>query len=540
MPHRSFVVRFLAAVVVFTAMAAPLVLRPLPNVSAAPAIDGPDVSHYQHHGGNPINWNAVAKSGKEFEISKATEGTSFTDPYFATDYAASYAAGLVHGAYHFAHPGLPIASTAMAQAQYFYSVVGAVDTKDTLPPALDLEQTGGLSAGQLVTWAQDFLLDMRTLTGRTPMLYTYPNFWQNDLRDPIALARYPLWMAAYGTSTAPVADLWQYTDNAHIKGFPKAHGKPAAVDESTFLGTTGFPWATLSDGTVETPWTPASPGAPVSARGTAEGTSVKVSWLPGDTGTSPITGYTITASPGGAVQTVGGTTFSATFKGLSTKTAYTFTVAAANSIGTGASSKPTTPVTPTIPTVLSAQLPSSVVYGNPLPLQVTLTRRDNKAGLADQKVLVFRRTSTSAPWRQIRHLTTNADGQANAVIQPRRSAQLEAVFPGANGVARSTSFENYVVTPSVTAVLSSATVPHGGQVTLSGTAAPFTAGQKVVREVQVNGSWQVLAKTTIGRKGRFSFTIHPKNQGTDVYRVAVPATKRLGTGHSPTVTLTVT
>lgn len=536
----------LARTVTALGLAAGLIAVPIADgtlASASPAaaakpkvIAGPDISHYQHPNGKAINWTKVAKTGVRFAISKATEGTNYTDPYFASDYAASLAAGLVHGSYHFARPSTPVAPSAMAQAKYFATAVGTVTTTKTLPPALDLEQTGGLGPGQLVTWAQDFLLDMRTLTGRTPMLYTYPYFWENDLNDPSALSRYPLWMANFGTKTAPVSDLWQYTDSAHLKGIPDA------VDESKFLGTTGFPWTTLSNGTVATPWKTKAPHTPLGLHASANGEAVTVSWMPGDTGTSRVTGYTVTASPGGAVQTVAGGSTSATFDSLSTKQTYTFTVTATSAVGTSAATGPSNPVTPTIPTVLAASIVHRLTFGGKAPLQTKLLRADTHAALVGKKVLIFRRPSASKPWRQIRKLSTGSDGQATATLHPSRSAELEAVFPGGKGVERSSIFENYQVVPTVSAALGQTTVAHGKHslVSLIGSVTPFVAKTEVLRESLVNGSWVVLEHTRLGPKGRFEFTIHAKTPATLTYRIVVAAAGGRGSAHSKRMHLTIT
>ncbi|MBV8981295.1 MAG: PD40 domain-containing protein, partial [Acidimicrobiia bacterium] len=60
----------------------------------------------------------------------------------------------------------------------------------------------------------------------------------------------------------------------------------------------------------------------------------------------PITGYTVTASPGGASVTVFATQATATVPGLTNGTRYTFTVQAVNSAGPGTVSDPSNSVTP--------------------------------------------------------------------------------------------------------------------------------------------------------------------------------------------------
>ncbi|WP_272956234.1 GH25 family lysozyme, partial [Salmonella enterica] len=47
---------------------------------------------------------------------KATEGTSYQNPFYASQYNGSQSAGLIRGAYHFA---LPSNSSGQAQATYF-------------------------------------------------------------------------------------------------------------------------------------------------------------------------------------------------------------------------------------------------------------------------------------------------------------------------------------------------------------------------------------------------------------------------------------
>jgi DNA-binding beta-propeller fold protein YncE len=89
------------------------------------------------------------------------------------------------------------------------------------------------------------------------------------------------------------------------------------------------------------------PNPPTAVTGIAGDGSVTVSWdPPGIDGGSPITGYTVTASPGGATCTTTGQT-SCVVTGLANGTGYTFTVTARNAEGTSSPSSPSGTVTPT-------------------------------------------------------------------------------------------------------------------------------------------------------------------------------------------------
>ncbi len=85
------------------------------------------------------------------------------------------------------------------------------------------------------------------------------------------------------------------------------------------------------------------PGVVTSVTATAGTAQATVSWgAPLTNGGSAISGYTVATSPGGTT-TVTGT--SATITGLTSGTAYTFTVTANNGVGTGPTSVPIGPVT---------------------------------------------------------------------------------------------------------------------------------------------------------------------------------------------------
>jgi lysozyme len=528
----SRVVRIASTTAVAALIGVPVLLSAGSPAAAAKATTGPDVASFQHPKGAAINWHKVMKSGRTFAIVKATEGSSYVNPYFAKDYARAGAAGLVRGSYHFARPALPIVSTANAQAKAFAAQVGTVTSAKTLPPALDLEVTGGLSSSQLVTWAQTFLLKMRSLTGRTPMLYTYPFFWSSDVNDPSAFKRFPLWMASYG-STAPTSSLWQFTDSGKVKGITDL------ADLSQYVGATGPSWVKLADGTKKTAWTPAAPAAPFGLSVSAGGGQATVSWRPGDAGTSRVLHYVVTASSGHHSVTVPGSTTSATVTGLDPSTSYTFRVKAINAVGTSASSVPSAAVTPVIRSAWSAPTNVSLLLGQRLAYSATLTRNDTGKGVTHKTVTVYRRSGPSGSWRSVRTLTTDSAGKVSTTLTPNYSTQYEVVWAGKTGVQGSSRITTVVVRPAVTATLSKTTVKSGHPVTLTGTVQNFRAGESVTREGFFSGAWHVWSTKKVSSTGTYSFTIHPTSRTVDVYRVVTQAIHHRGSGISPTVRLTV-
>lgn len=89
----------------------------------------------------------------------------------------------------------------------------------------------------------------------------------------------------------------------------------------------------------------AVPDAPTDVSAVSGDGEATVSFTaPVNAGTTPISSYTVTSDPGGAVATGGSSPI--TVKGLANGTAYTFTVTATNSIGPGPASDPSGSVTP--------------------------------------------------------------------------------------------------------------------------------------------------------------------------------------------------
>src|SRR4051794_12387718 len=210
---------------------------------------GVDVASYQHPNGAAINWSAVKAGGATFAFVKVSEGATYTNPYAAGDLRNARAAGLRASGYHFARPRLPL-STASTDAKRFAAQVGNVKVAGNLPPVLDIEANGGLSAANVTAWTKTFLSSLESATGRTPMVYSGSWFWRGYMGNPSGFSRYPVWVSDYNPAkTGPTlfgdfaySTVWQYTDAARISGLTGTadgnwfHGTKAQLDNFANIG----------------------------------------------------------------------------------------------------------------------------------------------------------------------------------------------------------------------------------------------------------------------------------------------------------------
>jgi GH25 family lysozyme M1 (1,4-beta-N-acetylmuramidase) len=198
---------------------------PGPAAAAPSGLPGMDVSSHQ---GN-VAWSTAWANGARFAYVKATEGTSYKNPYFAQQYNGSYNVGMIRGAYHFA---LPNNSSGTAQADYFASNGGGW-SKDgkTLPGALDIEYNPygatcyGLSQSSMRSWISAFLNEYHTRTGRWAVIYTTTDWWTTCTGNYSGFAaNSPLWIARYSSSvgTLPagwsVYSFWQWSSSGVFPG----------------------------------------------------------------------------------------------------------------------------------------------------------------------------------------------------------------------------------------------------------------------------------------------------------------------------------
>ncbi|MGY0023059.1 lysozyme [Streptomyces sp. cg35] len=218
-------VRIVAATSVAALTLGGTALAELPAHAAA-GPRGHDVSSHQKH----VNWRKAKNEGARFAYVKATESTTYKNPYFTQQYNGARNAGIVRGAYHFA---LPDESSGRTQAAYFVRNGGAWSRDGwTLPPALDIEYNPyskkkcyGMSKARLVAWVASFSDEIKRSTGRRPVIYTNYHWWKRCTGNSGAFAaNHALWLARYDASwgTLPAGwsywTFWQYDNHGSLPG----------------------------------------------------------------------------------------------------------------------------------------------------------------------------------------------------------------------------------------------------------------------------------------------------------------------------------
>lgn len=191
-------------------------------------VEGIDVSGYQPN----TNWPQVKASGRVFAIVKATENTGYVNPYFKQDWEGIKNVGMLRGAYHYFHAD----TDPIAQANHFLTTMGPLEEND-LPGVLDLEEAMGQSKATIAQRALAWLEHVEKATGKTPILYTGPYFWDTNVAAS-GFTKYPLWVANYGVMCPSVPGewqnftFWQYTSTGPVPGVQGSN-----VDKNIFNGS---------------------------------------------------------------------------------------------------------------------------------------------------------------------------------------------------------------------------------------------------------------------------------------------------------------
>ncbi len=189
---------------------------------------GIDVSKWQ----GAINWPKVKAAGVEFAFVRLSDGANYRDAYFTTNWNATKANGIIRGAYQFFRPTQNVTT----QADMMIAAIGTYTPGD-LPPVIDVEDAGGLSAATVAARVRTWVDRVEGALHVKPIVYTGKYFWRDEVGGPTSFAGNPLWIAQY-TSLCP--DLpapwarwtfWQHTDSGSIPGIS------GGVDSNKFNGS---------------------------------------------------------------------------------------------------------------------------------------------------------------------------------------------------------------------------------------------------------------------------------------------------------------
>jgi GH25 family lysozyme M1 (1,4-beta-N-acetylmuramidase) len=199
-------------------------------------VPGIDVSTYQGR----IDWRAVASTRVRFAMMRSSLGNQYVDERYRQNLTGAHRNGIVVGAYHFAKPG-PGPWDARREADHFLQV--ARNAPGDLLPVLDIEDSGGLTMGELRSWALTWLRHVNDRTGLKAMIYSGNTFWRTRMGNTPFFAKrgHPLWVAHWNVANPEVPGrlwgrrgwtLWQRSATGRVAGIS------GDVDRNWFKGAT--------------------------------------------------------------------------------------------------------------------------------------------------------------------------------------------------------------------------------------------------------------------------------------------------------------
>ena len=182
------------------------------------------------------NWDAhkAKAAGAQFVFVKSSQAC-FSDQRFDENWQKAREAGLLRGAYHY----LDYTKPALDQAKYFCNLLK--EDPGELPAVVDFEQARDDSN---INLPKNFLrqfVEYLQSDGRMPIIYTSPAFWKTYGDSSTYWYQFPLWIANYTLSAAPIVpppwlswEFWQFSK----KGPGQLFGSEALdIDINRFNGS---------------------------------------------------------------------------------------------------------------------------------------------------------------------------------------------------------------------------------------------------------------------------------------------------------------
>ena len=175
---------------------------------------GIDVSRHQGR----IEWQKVPIHDISFVYIKATEGATYTDPYFHYNIKGAAEAGFKVGAYHY----FRMTSSAIEQFENFKRTLKGYEID--LVPMIDVETSDGRPVRELQDSLDVFIRLVKSEYGCIPMIYGTQRSY-NTYCAP-KYNNYHLYIGRYGPNPPEIKGkgsytIWQYTETATVRGIPK-------------------------------------------------------------------------------------------------------------------------------------------------------------------------------------------------------------------------------------------------------------------------------------------------------------------------------
>ena len=332
----------------------------------------------------------------------------------------------------------------------------------------------------------------------------------------------------------------------------------AAVYDASEWAQLNYPAAfdVRSDGTASAPMN-------VLASSTASGSIANVSWVaPSVIGSSTISSYTVTTTPGGSTATASGSNSSVTVGGLTIGVEYTFTVHATNAAGIGAESAPSnyfiaggTPdlVAPALADLVIAPVAVETTSG-PATISFDLSVTDDVSGIADgtapgslSRVLFDKPDGTAGPTvtfaarQQISGTAAIGSYSNSLTLQQNSDVGTWAIRSVTliDAVGRSTTYNTaqlsaigtstaFVVTPAGAPSAPLAVSATAGDLSADVSwVAPISDGSSPITGYSVTATPSNITTTTAA--GVTNVSIHGLRNGS-AYTFVVRATNAVGTG----------
>ena len=175
-------------------------------------VHGIDVSRYQGR----INWAEVPAF--QFVYIKATEGTTYQDPYYKRNVEGAKKAGIPVGSYHF------FRTTSPAHDQFANFKNHVEKDKQDLIPMVDIEECRNWTKEQFQDSLRVFLDLLEQYYGKKPLIYSVQNFYRGY--GAPKFNRYPLLLGRYKSQSPPSFQgrghytIWQFDEHGKVPGIP--------------------------------------------------------------------------------------------------------------------------------------------------------------------------------------------------------------------------------------------------------------------------------------------------------------------------------